>query len=302
MWGIDVAENYQVHANITYNTVTNFDVKLDLFVPISAESTTPAVLYMHGGGWMSGSSKETSVLETLPFLQLGWAVANVEYRSSSIALAPAAVEDCLCAFRWVARNAHRYNIDAERIVVMGHSAGGHLALTTGMIPLSSSGLSAPCAFEDMYLSSPNVRPRPPLELAPAAIVNWYGITDVFDLSDGPNEQGYAVKWLGNQPERLAIAKAVSPVNYVRDGLPPTISIHGERDCLVPYDQAVRLHMALGKFGVTNKLVTIPAGGHGNFGVEVTRRAYGEVFQFLRSAGLQIGAFEEKVSMGTPGST
>ena len=68
----------------------------------------------------------------------------------------------------------------------------------------------------------------------AAIVNWYGISDVTDLLQGPNLKNYAVMWMGSQPDQVAIAKRVSPLTYVRAGLPSIISIHGDQDAVVPY--------------------------------------------------------------------
>jgi len=60
------------------------------------------LIYIHGGGWVGGS-KESRVLRLLPWMEMGWAVVNVQYRLSDISLAPAAVEDCRCALRWVYR-------------------------------------------------------------------------------------------------------------------------------------------------------------------------------------------------------
>ena len=131
---------------------------------------------------------------------MGWNVVNVEYRLARISLAPAAVQDALCALRWVVRNAKDYNIDTNRLVTMGNSAGGHLALTTGMIPVSA-GLDRQCPGTD--------------ELKVAAIINWYGITDVNELLDGPNMKGYAVTWLAAMMNRDEVAKRVSPLTYVR---------------------------------------------------------------------------------------
>ncbi len=70
---------------------------------------------------------------TLPWLEMGWNVVNVEYRLGGVAAAPGVVEDCLCALRWVVGHAAEYRIDPARIVVMGDSSGGHLALMTGMV-------------------------------------------------------------------------------------------------------------------------------------------------------------------------
>jgi dipeptidyl aminopeptidase/acylaminoacyl peptidase len=118
-----------------------------------------------------------------------------------------------------------------------------------------------------------------------AIVNWYGIADVEDLLDGPNMKTYAVTWLSSMENRRDIARRVSPIHYVRAGLPPIITIHGDADPTVPYSHAVRLHEALEKAGVPNALVTIPGGRHGGFNREQTLRAYGEIEKFLTAHNL-----------------
>jgi dipeptidyl aminopeptidase/acylaminoacyl peptidase len=148
---------------------------------------------------------------------------------------------------------------------MGDSSGGHLALTAGMIP-ASVGLDNLCPG--------------PEELKVAAIINWYGITDVNELLQEPNERGFALAWLHGLPNAEEIAKQVSPLTYVRSGLPPVITIHGDEDPIVPYSQNVRLHEALEKAGVPNRLVTIPAGKHGLFSQAEMAKAYGEIRRFL----------------------
>ena len=114
----------------------------------------------------------------------------------------------------------------------------------------------------------------------AAIVNWFGITDVNELLDGPNMKGYAVTWLASLTNRDEVAKRVSPLTYIRAGLPSIISIHGDADPTVPYTQGVRLHDALQKAGVRNQLVTIPGGKHGGFTDAEMVRAYTEIRAFL----------------------
>jgi acetyl esterase/lipase len=124
-----VSNQYRVTPNVTYHVASGHENKLDLYVPRDANGPTPVLMYIHGGGWVGGS-KEANVLRLLPYLEMGWAVVNVGYRLGAVARAPAAVEDGLCALRWVIRNADEYNLDPSRIVTSGNSAGGHLALTT----------------------------------------------------------------------------------------------------------------------------------------------------------------------------
>jgi acetyl esterase/lipase len=123
------------------------------------------------------------------------------------------------------------------------------------------------------------------EVKVAAIVNWYGITDVVDILDGPNMKGYAVAWMGSMPNRNDIGRRVSPLTYVRPGLPPVITIHGDADPTVPYSHAVLLRDALTKANVPNELVTIPKGGHGGFPAEQDARAFAAIDAFLRKHGV-----------------
>ena len=94
-----------------------------------------------------------------------------------------------------------------------------------------------------------------------------------------------IAWLGSQPNRDEIARRVSPINYVRPGLPPIITIHGDKDPLVPYSQAVRLHAALDKAGVHNQLLTVPGAGHGGYTDEQELKGWEAIKAFLISAGV-----------------
>jgi acetyl esterase/lipase len=261
---VSISAQYRIVPNVVYGVADNFETKLDLYLPRGQQTPAPTLIQIHGGGWVGGN-KEGNALRFLPYLEMGWAVANVQYRLGQVGLAPAAVEDSLCALRWVIRNAEQYGLDTDRVVVTGYSAGGHLALTTGITP-ASAGLDRQC---------PGTEP-----LRVAAIVNWYGITDVGDLLDGANMRSYAVQWMGSLPDREAVAERVSPLTYVRGGLPPVLTIHGDADPVVPYTHALRLRDALDRAGVPNRLHTVPGGGHGNFTVAEYQDIYETVRQFL----------------------
>ena len=263
-WAIDVGQKFRSIPNVTYLTANQWEGKLDIYVPRDdSAGPHPTFIYFHGGAHVFGS-KEASFLTLLPYLEMGWAVVNVEYRLAGAAHAPAAVEDCLCAVRWVIENAGDYNLDASRLVLTGASAGSHLALTSGMLP-ASTGLDRQC-------------PGAPIEVA--AVVNWYGITDVLERLEGPHARPGTVRWFGSNPNRQELAQFLSPIRYVRAGLPPIITVHGDQDPRIPHTQAVRLHEGLDRVGVPNQLVTIPGGGHGGFPPDEMRRSHEAIRAFL----------------------
>lgn len=266
-WAIDIQQGYSTVSNITYSVADGYESKLDVYARRSATGPVPTVINIHGGGWVGGT-KEGNTLQLLPYLELGFSIVNVEYRLARVALAPAAVEDCRLALRWVMKNAKVYNFDTTRIVVTGGSAGGHLALITGMLD-STAGFDAPRDWDQT---------NPVLKVA--AVINWFGITDVKDLLSGPNRQNYAVSWIGNGKDREELATRVSPLSYVRKDLPPIFTIHGTSDQLVPYSHATRLHAALDKAGVPNRLVTIPNGKHGGFTRQEMLQIYTGIKEFL----------------------
>jgi acetyl esterase/lipase len=269
-----------VSANVVYNVASGEQLKLDVYRPRDAAAPVPVVMFIHGGGWVSGS-KEGSVLYALEFLQMGMAVVNVEYRLAKVAPAPAAVEDCRCALRWIVRNAERLKFDVNRIVVTGGSAGGHLALMTGMVD-RAAGFDRGCPAEEKIRWTGSETG----EAKVAAIINYFGITDVNDmLEDGGNPRGYAIEWVGNRNDVARIASKVSPLTYVRAGLPPILTIHGDADTLVPVSHARRLHEALLKVGAASELLILPGAGHGDFNPQQVKEATDAVHAFLVKAGI-----------------
>lgn len=277
---VHLAHSYIAQPNITYVSAQNYQAKLDIYRPAN-KTPSPVVIYIHGGGWVNGT-KEDVVMETLPFMAMGFAVINVEYRLAKISPAPAAVEDCLCVLHWVGRHANEYNLDLDKVVVAGSSAGGHLALTTALIP-TSAGFEAECANDDDYTGGAGLWPNYRAKVA--AVINWFGITDVADLLQGANTKAYAVTWIGSRANREAVAKQMSPLTYVRAGLPPILTIHGDRDPYVPYSQAVRFHEALTKARVKNQLLTIHDKGHGDFDTAENLRVWTTIQNFLASVGI-----------------
>ena len=257
---------------IVYYRAGNIDLKLDVFTPGPETIVRPTVLYIHGGGW-AHYSKDNVIFAVLPYLARGMNVVNVDYRQANQARAPAAVVDCRCALHWVFKHAKEFGFDTEHIVVAGGSAGGHLALMTGMLD-ESAGFDDACAFS---IGQQQVKV--------AAIVDFFGITDVGQVLKAPNQRSWALEWFAGVPDLETLAHRVSPLAYVHPNLPPIIMIHGTNDNAVPYQQSVRLHDALDKAGVANELVTIPNGGHGVYPDSEKLRAQSEIFAFLERHGV-----------------
>jgi acetyl esterase/lipase len=275
-WATHAQNEYQVLSNVTYLTASGYESKLDVYKRRDVTAPQPTMIFYHGGGWVIGT-KEASFMSIMPWLEMGWNVVNVEYRMLRTAPAPASVEDAVCALRFVVDKAKDYGVDTARIVVSGESAGGQLALIAGMVP-ESAGFTRICSgggFRGLDLSVPKV----------AAIVNWYGVTDLVEMQAGPNARNYVVQWIAGAPNHDEIARSVSPMTYVRAGLPPVLSIQGDADPIVPFTQNKRLHEALTKVGVKNELLPIPGGGHGNFKADERTKAYLKIREFLAKNGL-----------------
>ena len=100
-WAVHADSSYQTAPNLTYLTASNYESKLDIYYRRGATTPQPTVVYFHGGFWAAGN-KEGAVTKILPWMEMGWNVVNVEYRLARVAPAPAAVEDCLCALRFLA--------------------------------------------------------------------------------------------------------------------------------------------------------------------------------------------------------
>ncbi|MGD1873128.1 MAG: alpha/beta hydrolase fold domain-containing protein [Mastigocoleus sp.] len=261
---------YDVYRNIVYQSVNDTQLKLDVYQN-KKPGLHPTLMVIHGGGWIKGS-KEGEKYFFNPYLDWGFSVVNINYRLANTALAPAAVEDALCALNWVNNNSSQYNFDTNKIVLTGFSAGGHLSLTTGMMPNVS----------EFNQNCPGSKPN-----KVAAIVNWSGITDVNDLLVGKNQKYFALQWFGNKTSarEIEIARSVSPVNFVRKNLPAIMTVHGEKDTFVPYNHAIKLHEALRNSGTVNQLYTVKGAAHGGFSKMQKKQIYAAIKGFLIKQGI-----------------
>lgn len=270
-WATEVETRYNYTPDLTYVTENNVELKLDVYSRRDVQSPQPTLVFMHGGFWVAGS-KDSQTLNILPWLEKGWNVVVVGYRLGGVAPAPAAVVDTFCALRWVGTNAAMYNVDTTKIVASGQSAGGHLALALGM--MGDQGFDKNCPAG----TTPKV----------AAVINWFGVTDVVDVISGPNKNATPLRWFGTMAEAdaIALAKQLSPLQYVRNDLPPILTIQGDADMVVPYAHGIALDEALDKTNVRHEHLTIPGGGHGRFTAAERAKIYTTINAFLKTNNIE----------------
>jgi acetyl esterase/lipase len=275
--------------NLVYATLNGFQpLRLDIYLPPpAAKGARPVVMYIHGGGWSGGHSRQNGGFEDFPgvlasIAAKGYVVASINYRLSGEAKFPAAEQDVKSALRWLRTNADKYRIDKTRFVVWGGSAGGHLAA----LAATSCGVAefeppAPSAGRGQAAA-----PAQPLESdCVQGAVTWYGIFDFAPLvqqaPQAQGDRGGAPRgggpggFLGGQgncsPE---VVRLVSPVSFVDPKDPPMLLIHGAEDKTVNVKQSQDMHDLLKKNGVRSELIVIPAVGHSFIGstIEATRDA------------------------------
>jgi len=258
-------QGYTAKIDVVYVKVNDWNGRMDLYLPPNNGKPTAVVINIHGGGWNHGV-KETQTGYS-SFFKEGMAVANMEYRLTGQATAPAAVEDTRCALIYLIKNAKALNIDVNKIVIMGGSAGGHLALMGGLLA-NDKRFDGNCPCNET--------------IKVAAIINKYGITDVWDWAYGKNVTSKSAnRWLGDKQKDEAFAKSVSPVYYVDKKSPPTFIAHGDADPTVPYQQSVELHKKFLDMGVTTEFITIPGGLHGKFDKEKNSELNKAIIKFIK---------------------
>ena len=242
------------HSNIAYIPGGHERQKLDLYVPDGGGSraTAPVIVWIHGGGWQAGDKSNVPVAR---FTEYGYAVASVDYRLSQDAPFPAQIEDCKAAIRWLRSNAKLYNLNPNRIGVMGASAGGHLVALLG----TSGGVKALEGRSGNLDQSSRVQ----------CVVDMFGPTDFLKMGgfhDSPNSPESRLIGGPIQENKDKVAKA-NPITYVGADDPPFLIIHGDADPTVPHMQSVLLQDALKKAGVEATLITVVGGGHGGPGFQ-----------------------------------
>ena len=243
---LPLPETLEVTQGIEYGHGGDVSLKLDLYSPKQLDYPVAGLIFIHGGGW-KGGKREDYRYYGIKFAELGYVVASISYRLRDIALYPAAVEDAKCAVRWMRANAEEYQIDPDRIAVIGGSAGGHLSMMVGYSS-DSPELEGEGGYGDV---SSRVQ----------AVVNLYGPVDL--TTPYARSHDLVIRFIGNPYEQAAdVYEQASPLSYVTNDDPATLILHGTIDDLVPISQADTLAAALKQAGVPCRYERLEGWPHG----------------------------------------
>ena len=236
----------QIH-NYVFGKGGDHDLHAEIAYPKNATGPLPAVIDIHGGGWIAGGPQEGQAVQ---LAQNGYFAASIEYRLSNVATWPAQIQDCKCAVRWLRANAAKYNVDPNRIGVWGQSAGGHLVACLGTM--------ADVKEYEGDGGWPGVSSRV------QAVVDYFGPTD---LTRPDIYTPFAIKcseglFGGTLHDKPEVWKSGSPFFYVKADDPPMLIVQGDSDRIVPMAQSTIFDEALTKAGVPHQLLIVKNADHG----------------------------------------
>jgi len=263
-------------ADLVYSVQPGFrPLRLDLYVPPGAPGSHPLVVFIHGGGWVSGHTRHSGAFEDWPgvlasLAAKGYVVASVEYRLSGEARFPAAIQDIKAAIRWLRAHGSQYGIDRQRAVVWGGSAGGQLAALAAVSCGAAALQPTPAAPAPGGRAEP--RPEDSESDCVQGLIAWYGIFDFSTIAaqsgpGGPERMSAAAsapsQYLGCGLSSCvpAVVAAASAASYVGPTDPPALLIHGSADHTVPIQQSRDFYALLRSKGVSAELIEIPGADH-----------------------------------------
>lgn len=230
------------------------------YLPEKAEGPTPAIVVVPGGAYQGWAVAHEGYTVAEWFRDHGFAAFVLRYRLPADSPAyrhPVPLLDAQRAIRLVRSRAKEWNVNPDKLGIIGFSAGGHLASTTlthfdGGNPLAADPVDRPASKPDF-----------------AVLV--YAVISLHD--DEITHKGSKANLLGPEPDP-AVAKRLSSEYHVGPDTPPTLLVHAIDDAGVPVEHSRRMHAALGKAGIPTDLHEYPAGGHG-FGYGINPY-YGQV--------------------------
>ena len=243
--------------DVTYGTGNGRDLHLDILRPDAPlHPLRPAVLWVHGSGWQAGDRQPNP---NHLLAARGFVTATMSYRLSDEAVFPAQIHDVKAALRFLRATSEQWGIDAERIGIWGHSAGGHLAALAAL----SAGIPALEGDGGHSDESSEVQAAVPLSPPTDFLVDWFAASEF-----PPHEEALAAvsDFLDGDPlTDPAVAdraRLASPARLVRPDAPPMLVVHGSLDDLVPVEQGRILVEALLDVADDASLLELPHDGHG----------------------------------------
>ncbi len=236
-----------MECDITYGTIDNVNLKMDIYYLQKTEKSRPAVIYIHGGGWYSGDKSGGAGQSDIPELVAhGYLVAAVNYRLAPRHKFPAQIEDVKCAIRFLRNNADTYGINPLSIGVFGDSAGGHLAALAGVTDMGS-GFGISGGYQEQ---TDRVQ----------AVVDMYGPADL-SLICQQDQTPHMEHVFGTADPKSSIIKQASPITHVSSDDPPFLIIHGDQDNEVLLEQSKIMYERLVTAGVPTTMITVNNCGH-----------------------------------------
>lgn len=244
--------HWEIQHDIEYARVGDLSLKLDLYLP-QRNVRAPLIVWVHGGAWRSGTKRNMPLSK---LVEVGYAVASVDYRLSTQARFPVQVHDIKAAIRFLRGHGGRWHLPTKKIVVAGDSAGGHLAALVGV---SNGNAELEGDVGNNRKQSSDVQ----------GIMSFYGAANLTTILKQSTPHGLEVRvpaldlLLGGQPETVpALARLASPVFHADHGDPPLLLLHGDQDPQMPINQSLELLGAYQKFKAPVQLEVVHGAGHG----------------------------------------
>jgi acetyl esterase/lipase len=219
----------RVDRHVTFARAGGRPLRLDVHAPdvaVEPGVRRPALVQVHGGGWVLGFKDRQGQLLMKEMASQGWVCCNVDYRLSPLATFPDHLVDVKRAIAWVREHADDYGIDPDFVAVTGGSAGGHL---TALTALTAGRPDLQPGFEEADTSV-------------QAAVPFYGVYD-FTNRNGTWPAETVPRFLApvvmkSDPDEDPAAWALaSPLDQVHSGAPPFFVVHGDKDVLAPVEDA-----------------------------------------------------------------